>query len=133
MALSEGIELAAQLIAPGDTPKEQRRWRLLISVFIIALLGHMVWSCGYLKFMGWPGFATSSEVTKIMTLLDEHGKHLDSIDAEAMERALIETRQQECEASKKSEYFKTRIAQLEGQYTNAMKHEFDLPSCDEFR
>lgn len=132
MSIQDVVELAVAFVKPGDDPASVSKWRAAMSLFIFVLVLHMLWSCGYGAKMGFPGFATSDQIMSITNTLTEHGKQLNVIGEQALERALIETRQAQCKSSEKT-FFTQRIADLEGQYSTTMKHNFSLPDCKDLQ
>ena len=99
-----------------------------MSLLVCAFGLHVLWACGYGSAFGIEGFSRASDLNPITNTLADHGRHLDKIEINAIERSLIEARQAQCQSTRK-EFFTQRLADLNQEYSSITKHNFQIPDC----
>lgn len=106
-----------------------RRWRIVVSLIIVALGFHVVWACNFIP--GLDGFARAGAV-------DRYRDEVTTMHVEILEQALLETRTRQCTAiasdNAEARYYSTqKLQELYGLYRQLAEKDYRVPDCKEVR
>lgn len=124
-----------------ETPKEDndaqvvvdvmlRRWRGLVALFVLLFCVHIAWACGSLAILGLDGFAQAKDIKAVGTQLELNKMAVAQIQAQILEKSIIDIRIQQCLSGSKR-YYTDRLRELTDQYYDVNKHTFAVPTCAE--
>jgi hypothetical protein len=99
-------------------------------MMILALVVHVLWACGGLKFIGIEGFAQSAEVHALAAQINTTGQAVIDVQNRQLETAITDTRIAQCNAQAKR-FYTDRLRELMEEYYRANKRTYELPRCDE--
>lgn len=76
-----GVELVKNLIPPHEGDERVYRWRVFVAVFsgvnALATIGHIMWACGWLSFVGLNGFVLKDAYAEDIRLVDQRRNEID--------------------------------------------------------
>jgi hypothetical protein len=127
------MQLLEILFMIEDTPQSHRRWRLLVSMFLLAFLFHVGWACGYFSSLGLGnGFVKASDIVRIQLGIDTAANIAQDVQMKLLKKSIIDTRILQCKADSKR-YFTQRLDDLMDEYYDATKKTYALPSCTDLQ
>lgn len=118
------------LMVDDKNPNSTRQWRVLVSMMILAMVVHILWACGGLKFIGIEGFAQSAEVHALAAQITTTGQAVIDVQNRQLETAITDTRIAQCNAQAKR-FYTDRLRELMEEYYRTNKRPYDVPRCDE--
>lgn len=106
-----------------DTGPAVRRWRVMVSLWVIFFCVHIAWACSWLP--GVTGFAMASDVGKLQSAVQ-------TIIVSQVRGSLFEVRVQQCEALKAGRpttVYAEKLQDLLADYEDLTGDLYPLPAC----
>lgn len=115
------LDIVDALLFMEDTPRGRRKWRLMMAISVVVLMGHMAWACGLIPNMD--GFALAGEVKQSQ-------KAVSRIEVKLLEMDILDTIKQKCTAEDKR-FLASKLRDLRVQWLELTGRQYDEPQCDE--
>lgn len=157
MAYDIAKDAAKEAVKILTPPKDQeqkswRRWGWTVVGATIVLntpsMIHIAWACGWLAFLGFPGFATADSVHDAVSIVEQKLDKTDmkvtvqqasttSIQIDLLDSKILGTRQAQCEAIKSNNQSAKQFTtdklrnELLPKYRDLTGTEYQLPDCSE--
>lgn len=137
-----GVEVVKGLIPPSEGDERVYRWRVFIAVFVgvntMANIGHILWACGWLTFVGLHGFVLQDVYAQDLVQADK--KRADTtakvevVQKVVIANALRDTMKNRCTASAQNnqaalDSANKELELYEQQYYDVFKRPYVEQSC----
>lgn len=133
-----GIIMA--LVPPGGAEADKiRKWRIAVALCLGgSILGtglHVAWACGFLAFVGLPGFARADDLGSIRGKIAEVQTGMLQIQIGQLRTEILQTRTTQCEAVKSANSQALTVITREMQdaldrYQILTGRQYRLPDCN---